>query len=71
MFLINSKEACIRGVLGHDIEDINASIEFFAKKNIDFNKLISEIVPLDDIQKNFERYLKQEDREFIKILVKM
>jgi len=71
MFLLNNKEVCLQGVLGHDREDILNSIEFFKKKKIDANKLISEIIPLDDIQKTFERFIEPGERKFIKILVKM
>ena len=70
MFLLNSKETAIRGILGHDREDILASINFFGKKKIDVNKLISDVIPLEEIQKGFERYLEPGDRNFIKILVK-
>jgi (R,R)-butanediol dehydrogenase/meso-butanediol dehydrogenase/diacetyl reductase len=70
MFLLNSKEAWLRGILGHDVDDILASIKFFAKSKVDVNKLISEIIPLEDIQKAFEKYLEPGEREFIKILVK-
>ncbi len=71
MFLLNSKEAWLRGILGHDREDILASLKFFAKGLINVNKLISEIIPLDEIQKGFEKYLEPGEREFIKILVKL
>ena len=71
MFLLNNKEVCLQGVLGHDREDILNSIEFFKKKKIDANKLISEIIPLNDIQKTFERFIEPGERKFIKILVKM
>ena len=71
MFLLNNKEVCLQGVLGHDREDILNSIEFFKKKKIDANNLISEIVPLDDIQKTFERFIEPGERKFIKILVEM
>ena len=71
MFLLNSKEACVRGVLGHDREDILKSVEFIGKKKIDVTKLISETIPLDDIQKSFERFLNPEERKFIKIMVKL
>ena len=71
MFLLNNKEVCLQGVLGHDREDILTSIEFFKKKKVDVNKLISEIIPLDDIQKTFERFIEPGERKFIKILVKM
>jgi (R,R)-butanediol dehydrogenase/meso-butanediol dehydrogenase/diacetyl reductase len=71
MFLLNNKEVCLQGVLGHDREDILTSIEFLKKKKIDVNKLISETIPLDDIQITFERYIISGERTFIKILVKM
>jgi len=71
MFLLNNREICLQGILGHDREDILTSIEFFKKKKIDVNKLISEIIPLDDIQKTFERFINPGERTFIKILVKM
>ena len=70
MFLLNSKEAWLRGTLGHDREDILASVKFFEKRLIDVNKLISEVVPLEDIQLAFEKFLEPGEREFIKILVK-
>lgn len=71
MFLINNKEICLQGVLGHDREDILKSIEFFKKKKVDVTKLISEIIPLEDIQTTFERFIEPGERNFIKILVKM
>ena len=71
MFLLNNKEVCLQGVLGHDREDILTSIEFFKKKKVDVNNLISELIPLDDIQKTFERFIEPGERKFIKILVKM
>ncbi len=71
MFLLNNKEVCLQGVLGHDRDDILTSIEFFKKKKIDINKLISEVIPLDDIQKTFERFIEPGERKFIKILVKI
>lgn len=71
MFLLNNKEVSLQGVLGHDREDILTSIEFFKKKKVDVNNLISEIIPLDDIQKGFERFIEPGERKFIKILVKM
>jgi L-iditol 2-dehydrogenase len=70
LFSINSKEVCIRGCLGHDRNDISIALDFFAKKKVVANKLISEIVPLDDIQKAFEKCVQPGERNFIKILVK-
>ena len=71
MFLLNNKEVCVQGVLGHDREDIMKSIDYFKKTSVDINSLISEIIPLDDIQTTFERYIEPGERKFIKILVKM
>lgn len=71
MFLLNNKEVCLQGVLGHDRDDILRSIDFFKKKKVDVNKLISEIIPLEDIQTTFERFIEPGERKFIKILVKM
>jgi len=47
------------------------SIDYFKKTSVDINSLISEIIPLDDIQTTFERYIEPGERKFIKILVKM
>lgn len=70
MFLMNSKEICFKGVLGHDREDILNSIEFFAQNDINANQYVTEIMPLSDIQKAFERYLSSSERDFIKIAIK-
>ena len=69
MFIINSKEVCIKGVLGHDREDILNSINFFAQKKVDANQFISKLVPLEEIQKAFEIFLKQKERKFIKMVI--
>ena len=71
IFMINSKEVCLRGCLGHDRNDILESIDFFTKNKIDVSKFISEIVPLKDIQKAFEKFIQPGKREFIKILIKI
>ena len=71
MFLINSKEVCLKGCLGHDQQDILNSIEFFSQNKVDANEYISQILPLKNIQEAFERYLKPGDREFIKIAIKI
>jgi 2-desacetyl-2-hydroxyethyl bacteriochlorophyllide A dehydrogenase len=70
MFLINSKEICIKGVLGHDREDIYRAINLFANNFIDTNQYISEIMPLSQIQEAFEKYLDPSNRNFIKIAIK-
>ncbi len=71
IFLMNNKEICLKGCLGHDRTDILGAIKLFEQRKVDASKLISEIVPLRDIQKTFERYLALEERKFIKILVKI
>jgi threonine dehydrogenase-like Zn-dependent dehydrogenase len=71
LFLINSKEICFKGVLGHDREDILQSIEFFARNEINANAYITQTVPLCDIQKTFEKYLSSSERDFIKIAIEL
>lgn len=71
MFMINSKEVTLKGCLGHDREDILAATELFADNKIDASSFISEVVPLKDIQKNFERFLEPKERNFVKILVEI
>ncbi len=72
MFMINSKEVTLKGCLGHDRDDILAAIELFADNKIDASSFISEVVPLKNIQKIFERFLEPAgNRNFIKILVEI
>jgi len=71
IFMINSKELTLKGIISHNREDILAAIELIEKKKIIPSDIISEIVPLKDIQKTFERFLEPGERKFIKILVKM
>ncbi|MHA1277896.1 MAG: zinc-dependent alcohol dehydrogenase [Candidatus Helarchaeota archaeon] len=71
LMMINSKEICIKGVMGHDKQDILAAIELVAQKQVDPSKIISEIVPLQELEKTFHRYLEVGDRNFVKILVKI
>ncbi|MFX1312561.1 MAG: zinc-binding dehydrogenase [Promethearchaeota archaeon] len=70
-FNIISKEATLKGCLGHDREDIEAAIEIFLKKKVDVTGIISEIVPLKELQNIFERFLDPSNRNFIKILVEV
>jgi 2-desacetyl-2-hydroxyethyl bacteriochlorophyllide A dehydrogenase len=70
-FNIISKEVTLKGCLGHDREDIEAAIEMFSRKKINPNIIISEIVPLKEIQSTFERFLDPNNRNFVKILVKI
>ncbi|MBD3254925.1 MAG: zinc-binding dehydrogenase [Candidatus Lokiarchaeota archaeon] len=71
MFLINSKEVCLKGCLGHDRDDILNAIDFFEKSDFDADQLISDVIPLKDIEKAFNRCLEPGERNFIKILVKV
>ncbi|TFG05763.1 MAG: hypothetical protein EU536_00890 [Promethearchaeota archaeon] len=71
LMLMNSKEICIQGVLSHSRDNILQAIQLFETKKIQASKFISEIVPLQNIQKAFERYLEPGDRKFIKLVVKI
>ena len=69
MFLLNSKEVCIKGVLGHDRDDILCALDFFSQKKINANKYISQIIPIQDIQKAFEQFLDPGERKFVKLVI--
>jgi len=70
-FMINSKEVTLKGCLGHDREDILAAINTFTNYNVDANEFISEVVPLKDAQKAFEKYVEPIERDFVKILLEV
>lgn len=70
-FMINSKEVTLKGCLGHDSEDILTAIDTFINNAIDANELISETIALKDVQKAFEKYIKQGERNFVKILIEI
>jgi (R,R)-butanediol dehydrogenase/meso-butanediol dehydrogenase/diacetyl reductase len=70
LFMLNSKEVTLQGCLGHDREDILAAIELFAQGKVNAAQYITEIIPIEEIQKTFERFLRPRRREFIKLLVK-
>ncbi len=65
-----SKEITLKGCLGHDRNDILESINLFAQGKVNANDFISEIIDLKDVQKTFEKFLDEEGRKFVKILVK-
>ena len=48
--MINSKEVCLKGCLGHDRDDILKAIEFFTENDIEAKKFITQVVPLEEIQ---------------------
>jgi threonine dehydrogenase-like Zn-dependent dehydrogenase len=70
-FMINSKEVTLKGCLGHDNEDILAAIDTFTNNNVGAHEIISEVVPLRDTQKAFEKYTESRERNFIKILLEI
>ena len=71
IFLLNSKEISIKGVLSHDREDILNALKFFSQNKINAIKYISRIIPIQDIQKAFEQYLDPVERDFIKLVIKL
>ncbi len=71
LFLLNSKEVSIKGILGHDREDILCAIDFFSQDIINANKFISQTIPIQDIQKAFKQYLDLGEREFIKLVIEL
>jgi 2-desacetyl-2-hydroxyethyl bacteriochlorophyllide A dehydrogenase len=71
MFLLNSKEVSIKGVLSHDRKDILCALDFFSKKKVDALKFISQIIPIHEIQKAFEKYIHPGERNFIKLVIEL
>ena len=71
MFLLNSKEVSIKGILGHDREDILCAVDFFSQDKINANKYLSQIIQIKDIQEAFEKYLDPEERDFIKLVIEL
>ena len=57
--------------MGHDREDILEAIDLVAQKKVDPSQIISEIVPLQDLNKTIRRYLELGERHFVKILVEV
>ena len=71
LFLLNSKEASIKGVLGHDRQDIMNSIALFEKDKINTDHFITQEVTLSELQAAFNKYIEKGERSFVKIAVKM
>ncbi|MHA1437676.1 MAG: zinc-dependent alcohol dehydrogenase [Promethearchaeota archaeon] len=71
VMIMNSKEICLKGCLGHDKEDILKSIELFEKKKVDAGKFISGVFPLKKIQEIFEKFLEPGERNFIKLIIEI
>ncbi|MFO8019521.1 MAG: alcohol dehydrogenase catalytic domain-containing protein [Promethearchaeia archaeon] len=72
LFLMNNKEITLIGTLSHDREDVQDTIDLFTSGNVQPAKLISDVIPLSEIQEEgFERYMTDQERDFIKILVEI
>ena len=71
IFMVISKEVCLKGSLGHSREDILDSIKFITKNKIELKKFISKVVSLKNLQKTFENYLESSERNYIKIVVEI
>jgi 2-desacetyl-2-hydroxyethyl bacteriochlorophyllide A dehydrogenase len=68
-FLINSKEVGIKGCLGHDRDDILASINLVQSGKVYPNKIITDTVKLSELQKACEEHLQPGERKYIKRVV--
>ena len=71
LLLLSSKEICLQGLLGHNRNDIHRAIELVEQKEVQPRQLISEVLPLNEIQKAFEQFLNPDKREFIKIIIEI
>jgi L-iditol 2-dehydrogenase len=71
LLLINTKEICIKGIISHTREDIEDAIDLVAKKKVNPNEFISNIVSLEELQATFEKFLEPGERKFIKNIVKI
>jgi 2-desacetyl-2-hydroxyethyl bacteriochlorophyllide A dehydrogenase len=71
IFLINSKEICLKGCLGHDREDIMTSLNLFAEEKLKADEYISEEIAISEIQNAFEKFIRDDKRNFIKLVVKV
>lgn len=70
-FMINSKEVGIKGCLGHDKEDIFASIDLVKSGRVYPEKLITDTVKLPELQKACEEHLQPGERKYIKRIVEL
>lgn len=62
------KELTVKGAIGYTYHEFKSCIELIANKNIEVMKFVSDIVPLADTQKAYERLTSGTD-EAVKILV--
>ena len=70
-FDLISKEVTLKGSIGHDREDILSAIKLFSEDKVNANDFISKVFSLKDIQKAFNKFLEPNDRNFIKVLIKI
>jgi 2-desacetyl-2-hydroxyethyl bacteriochlorophyllide A dehydrogenase len=70
-FMINSKEVGIKGCLGHDREDIMASLDLLKSGRVYPSKLITDTVKLNKLQEVCEEHLQPGERKYIKRVVKL
>ncbi|MHA1734233.1 MAG: zinc-dependent alcohol dehydrogenase [Promethearchaeota archaeon] len=71
IFMLSSKEIGLRGSLSHTRGDIEAAIDLIASGRVKPDKIISEVIPLGEIQSGFERYIAGGEREFVKLVVRV
>ncbi|MHA1725081.1 MAG: zinc-dependent alcohol dehydrogenase [Promethearchaeota archaeon] len=71
IFMFNSKEIGLKGVISHERKDVLSAIDLFKEKKVHPEKLISKVISLKEIQEGFNQYLKAGERDFVKILVKI
>jgi 2-desacetyl-2-hydroxyethyl bacteriochlorophyllide A dehydrogenase len=70
-FMINSKEVAIRGSVSHDRSDILETIDLMEKKLVKPERLISEMLPLENLEKGILRFTNKGERTFVKLMVKI
>jgi 2-desacetyl-2-hydroxyethyl bacteriochlorophyllide A dehydrogenase len=70
-FMINNKEVAIRGSLSHDREDILETIQLMEEKKVQPERLISEILTLEQLSEGIEKFSVKKERDFIKLMVKI
>jgi len=70
-FLINNKEVGIRGCLGHDREDIIASLDLIKNKKVHPDQFINATTTLKNLQDAFMEHLEPTKRKYIKKVVEI
>jgi 2-desacetyl-2-hydroxyethyl bacteriochlorophyllide A dehydrogenase len=70
-FDLISKEVTLKGSIGHDHEDILSAIKLFTEDKVNAKDFISEVFSLKNIQIAFNKFLDLNNRNFIKIIIKI